>query len=256
MNININIEELPKMPKIYIKHMYCDLINSSLDEVYLSLTDHNEELMLTYPGDDDGYNDDYDSIYDEDEGEKLSGISEMKEYIDNATIITADAVNRVLTSMKNCKILAFFIPESDDRILFFIKKNDEEENFRALILLHDYEINLQLFMNKVLNLGQFRYYGSGIYGFYMQDILTEYNFEVIKYKNDQFMSKEFLKRIEPVLGERKRINSCYFVVKNNAGDPIIMTRLTDHNIKNFTETITKADPQAGLLFSLSYNTNK
>ena len=46
-------------------------------------------------------------------------------------------------------------------------------------------------------------------------------------------------------------------IKNNIGDPVIFTPLTTSNdIEAFIETLTKADPQAGILFSLSYNANK
>ena len=49
----------------------------------------------------------------------------------------------------------------------------------------------------------------------------------------------------------------YFVIKNSLGDPIIMTRLLGSNDnESFKKVLTEVDPQAGLLFSLSYNANK
>ena len=54
--------------------------------------------------------------------------------------------------------------------------------------------------------------------------------------------------------ERDIVN--YFVIKNTLDDPIVFTHLSTDEIDIFTKTLTKADPQAGLLFSLSYNTNK
>ena len=128
------------------------------------------------------------------------------------------------------------------------------DKFTILSLSYDYEIDMQLFMNSILNLGEFRYYGSGLCGFYMKDSLIEYEFELLKYNDLPFKPKEFL-NIEP--DPDKKDKGIYFVIKNSLNDPVILTHLsTSDEIEVFNKALTKADPQVGLLFSLSYNTNK
>ena len=246
-------------PNIVVKNLTYDLINSSLTEIWLSLIDYSEESGY-YPDYDNECNLDYDVIYDEMLEKELTSIDDFNNYIEDTTIKTIAVVKRVLKllvlkSKKKHEILAFNIPETDDRITFFIKVINEEK-FYALTLLYNFDINMQLFMNGVVNLRKFRYYGHGLYGFYMQDALTEYEFELVKYKDLAFISKRFLlTNIEPVLGNMSK--GVYFVIKNSAADPVIMTHLSNSdNIETFNNALTKANSQAGLLFSLSYNINK
>ena len=247
-------------PNVVVKNLTYDLINSSLTEIWLSLIDYSGESGYYPDYDDDEYNLDYDAIYDEKPEKELTSVGDLNNYIENATIKTIEIIKRVLKSLvlkskKKHEILAFNIPETDDRITFFIKVINEEK-FYALTLLHNFDINMQLFMNSVVNLGKFRYYGYGLYGFYMQDALTEYEFELVKYKDLTFISKRFvLANIEPVLGNMSK--GVYFIIKNSAADYVIMTHLSNSDdIETFNNALTKADSQAGLLFSLSYNINK
>lgn len=245
-------------PNIVVKNLTYDLINSSLTEIWLSLIDYSEESGY-YPDYDDEYNLDYDVIYDEKLEKELTSVGDLNNYIETATIKTIEIIKRVLKllvlkSKKKHEILAFNIPETDDRITFFIKVINEEK-FYALTLLYNFDINMQLFMNGVVNLGKFRYYGSSLYGFYMQDSLIEYEFELVKYKDLNFIHKKFLPIIEPVLDNKSK--GVYFVIKNSAANPVIMTHLSNSdNIETFNNALTKANSQAGLLFSLSYNINK
>ena len=208
-------------------------INSSLDEVSISLI--NKENTLSYPEYD---NADYDNADDE------------------LSIITGKTIYYVLkTQCSNGEILAVLIPKCGDRMIFFIKKKDKEESFLMLKVLYNYEVDNQIAMKRILDLSKFRYYDSGIYDFYMQDVLVEYNFEVMKCKEGSFSLRNVLTRIEPIYYFSGN-DALYFVIKNNKGDPVVVTEIRESNIETFTETLTKADPQAGILFSLSYNANK
>ena len=208
-------------------------INSSLNEMTISLI--NKENTLSYPEYD---NADYDDAHDE------------------LSIITGKTIYHVLkTQCSNGEILAVLIPKCGDRMIFFIKKKDKEESFLMLKVLYNYEVDNQIVMEKILDLSKFRYYDSGIYDFYMQDILVEYNFEVMKCKEGSFSLRNVLTRIEPIYYFSGN-DALYFVIKNSKGDPIVVTEIREPNIETFTETLTKADPQAGILFSLSYNANK
>ena len=208
-------------------------INPSLDEITISLI--NKENTLSYPEYD---NADYDNVDDE------------------LSIITGKIIYLVLkTQCSNCEILAILIPKCGDSIILFVKKKDKEESFLMLKVLYSYEIKDQIVMDKILDLSKFRYYDSGIYDFYMQDVLVEYNFEVMKCKEGSFSLRNVLTRIEPIYYFSGN-DALYFVIKNSKGDPIVVTEIRESNIETFTETLTKADPQAGLLFSLSYNANK
>ena len=124
-----------------------------------------------------------------------------------------------------------------------------------LKVLYNYVVYNQIVMEKILDLSKFRYYDSGIYDFYMQDALTEYNFEVTKCKEGSFRLRKMLTQIEPIYYLRGN-DALYFVIKNSLGDPLVVTEIRESNIETFAETLTKADPQAGILFSLSYNANK
>lgn len=246
-------------PNIVVKNLTYDLINSSLTEIWLSLIDYSGESGYYCSDHDNDYDLDYDVIYDEKPENQLTSIDEFNDYIEDATIKTIEIIKRVLKSLvlkskKKHEILAFNIPETDDRITFFIKAINEEK-FYALTLLYNFDINMQLFMNSVVNLGKFRYYGLGLHGFYMQDSLTEYEFDLVKYKDLTFITKRFLLTIDPVLGNMSK--GIYFVIKNSSADPVIMTHLSNSDdIETFNNALTKADQQAGLLFSLSYNANK
>ena len=208
-------------------------INPSLDEMTISLI--NKENTLSYPEYD---NADYDNADDE------------------LSIITGKIIYLVLkTQYSNGEILAVLIPKCGDRIIFFIKKKDKEESFFMLKVLYSYEIKDQIVMEKILDLSKFRYYDSGIYDFYMQDVLVEYNFEVMKCKEGSFSLRNILTRIEPIYYFSGN-DALYFVIKNSKGHPIVVTEIRESNVETFTETLTKADPKAGILFSLSYNANK
>ena len=109
----------------------------------------------------------------------------------------------------------------------------------------------------MLNLEDFRAYrpsNSGLSGFYMQDALLKYDFELLTYEKLSALSNEPIPAVEPSV--RKQHEGIYFVIKNTLDDPIVFTHLSTDEIDIFNKTLTKADPQAGLLFSLSYNTNK
>ena len=208
-------------------------INPSLDEVTISLI--NKENRFSYP---EYENVDYDNADDE------------------LSAITGKIIYYVLkTQCSNSEILAVLIPKCGDSIIFFVKKKDKEESFRMLKVLYNYVVDNQIVMEKILDLSKFRYYDSGIHDFYMQDVLTEYNFEVMKCKEDSFRLRKMLTQIEPIYYLRGN-DALYFVIKNSLGDPLVVTEIRESNIETFAETLTKADPQAGLLFSLSYNANK
>ena len=208
-------------------------INPSLDEVTIRLI--NKENTLSYP---EYENVDYDNADDE------------------LSTKTGKIIYYVLkTQWSNGEILAVLIPKCGDSIIFFVKKKDKEESFRMLKVLYNYVVDNQIVMEKILDLSKFRYYDSGIYDFYMQDALTEYNFEVMKCKEGSFMLRKMLTQIEPIYYLRGN-DALYFVIKNNKGYPLVVTEIRESNIETFAETLTKADPQAGILFSLSYNANK
>ena len=208
-------------------------INSSLNEITISLI--NKENKLSYPEYD---NVDYDNTDDE------------------LSIITGKIIYLVLkTQCGDGEILAVLIPKCGDSMIFFIKKKDKEESFLMLKVLYSYEIKDQIVMEKILDLSKFRYYDSGIYDFYMQDVLVEYNFEVMKCKEGSFSLRNVLTRIEPIYYFSGN-NALYFVIKNSKGDPIVVTEIRESNVETFTEALTKADSQAGILFSLSYSANK
>ena len=208
-------------------------INSSLNEMTISLI--NKENKLSYPEYD---NADYDDAHDE------------------LSIITGKTIYYVLkTQCSNGEILAVLIPKCGDRMIFFIKKKDKEESFLMLKVLYNYGVETQIDMKRILDLSKFRYYDSGIYDFYMQDVLVEYNFEVMKCKEGSFSLRNVLTRIEPIYYFSGN-DALYFVIKNSKGHPIVVTEIRESNVETFTETLTKADPQAGILFSLSYNANK
>lgn len=249
-------------PNIIVQSLTYDLINSSLTETCLSLIDYSEESGY-YPDYDNECNLDYDVIYNEKPEKELTSVGDLNNYIEDTTIKTIAVVKRVLKSLvlkskKKHEILAFDIigtdSENNERIIFFIKTIGEDK-FTALSLEYNYEIDMQLFMNSIVNLGQFRYYGCGLNGFYMKDVLIEYEFDILKYKDLNFLPRRFLQMIEPVLGNKNK--GLYFVIKNSAADPVIITHLSNSDdIETFNNALTKADPQAGLLFSLSYNANK
>ena len=244
-----------------ITRLTTDMANPSLTEISISLMDYNGETKnykSTYIEDFDDYNSDYSVIYDEKVEKDLTSFFDFHEYVEDLTIKTVGFVKKVLKSLKKHEILAFNIPNTDsdanDTITFFIKTIGTDK-FTVLSLSYDYEIDLQLFMNSLLNLGEFRYYGLGLNGFYMKDVLIEYEFDILKYKDLNFIPKRFLLMIEPVLGNKNK--GLYFVIKNSAADPVIMTHLPNSDdIETFNNAFTNADPQVGLLFSLSYNANK
>lgn len=181
-------------------------------------------------------------------------------HINEATVQTISIIKRnILEQFKSYEILAFNISDFT-KIIFFIKTTNEEnkENFLLLLLTYEFEIDIQLFISSLVNLGEFRAYNpfnSGLSKFYMKDSLLEYDFELSTYENLNTLSKYFVPTIEPNLSKQDK--GIYFVIKNNLGDPIIFTHLsTSEEIEVFNKALTKADPQAGLLFSLSYNANK
>ena len=242
-----------------ITRLTTDMANPSLTEISISLIDYNGETknyQSTYIEDFDDYNSDYSVIYDEKVEKDLTSFSDFHEYVKDLTVKTVGFVKKVLKSLKKYEILAFNIPNTDsdanDTITFFIKTIGTDK-FTILSLSYDYEIDLQLFMNSLLNLGEFRYYGSGLYGFYMKDSLIEYEFELLKYNDLPFKPKEFI-NIES--DPDKKDKGIYFVIKNSLNDPVILTHLFSDEIETFNKSLTKADPQVGLLFSLSYNANK
>ena len=113
-------------------------------------------------------------------------------------------------------------------------------------------MNRALFISETVNLMEFRYYGYfSPYGMYMKDELTKYDFELLP--EDKYFTNILHRRYNKE--ERDIVN--YFVIKNSLGDPIIMTRLLGSNDNEaFKKVLTEVEPQAGLLFSLSYNANK
>lgn len=243
-----------------ITRLTTDMPNRSLTEICISLLDYNGEskkYQSTSIEDVNGYYSDYSVIYDEKVEKELTSFSDFHEYVKDATTKTIGMVKKVLKSLKKYEILAFNILDTgslvNGMITFFIKTTGTDK-FTILSLSYDYEIDMQLFMNSILNLGEFRYYGSGLCGFYMKDNLIEYEFELLKYNDLHFKPKEFL-NIEPDLDKKDK--GIYFVIKNSLNDPVILTHLsTSDEIEVFNKVLTKVDPQVGLLFSLSYNTNK
>ena len=181
-------------------------------------------------------------------------------HIKEATLQTISIIKRnILEQLKNYEILAFDITNINNRIIFFIKTINEEnkENFLILLLVCEFEIDIELFISSMLNLEDFRAYrpsNSGLSGFYMQDALLKYDFELLTYEKLSALSNEPIPAVEPSV--RKQHEGIYFVIKNTLDDPIVFTHLSTDEIDIFNKTLTKADPQAGLLFSLSYNTNK
>ena len=170
------------------------------------------------------------------------------------SIKAANIIKKELESLNKYEILAFDVPDihGNDPINFFIKLTEEEEEFIVLTLIFDCRINAYLFLSQMFDLREFRYYGSNdLYGFYMKDELTKYDFELLP--EDKYFTNILHRRYNKE--ERDIVN--YFVIKNSLGDPIIMTRLLGSNDnESFKKVLTEVDPQAGLLFSLSYNANK
>ena len=228
-----------KNPKISIEHGLTSNINNSLSENYIRFFE-------------------YDSIICDTDDEKMKeysmGISESAEYIEQATIKSLTVVKKELESLNKYEIVAFDVLGGilgTKRIKFFIKLTEEEEEFIVLTLIFDCRINAYLFLSQMFDLREFRYYGSNdLYGFYMKDKLTKYEFELLS-------TKEFVTNILFPFPIPEAYDGTYFIIKNNIGDPVIFTLLeTSNDIEAFTEALTKADSQAGLLFSLSYNANK
>ena len=229
-----------KNPKISIEHGLTSNINNSLSENYIRFFE-------------------YDSIICDTDDEKMKEYSmrifESAEYIEQATIKSLIVVKKELESLNKYEIVAFDVLGgilSTKRIKFFIKLTEEEEEFIVLTLIFDCRINTYLFLSQMFDLRAFRYYGSNdLYGFYMKDKLTKYEFELLS-------TKEFVTNILnfpfPITESYEWI---YFIIKNNIGDPVIFTLLeTSNDIEAFNMALTKVDPQVGLLFSLSYNANK
>ena len=180
---------------------------------------------------------------------------ESTEYIEQATIKSLTLAKKELESLNKYEIVAFDVLGGilgTRRIKLFIKLTEEEEKFIVLSLIFDIRINVYLFLSQMFDLREFRYYGfHDLYMFYMKDKLTKYEFELLS-------TKEFVTNIlnfpSPILESYEGI---YFIIKNDIDDPVIFTLLTTSNdIEAFNMALTKADPQAGLLFSLSYNANK
>ena len=247
------------LPGIIIRNSSHFTVNSSLNGTFISLIDFNE-VNTRYYEDNEVYNDEFEYMHDEEAEEILTSGHDLDDCIKESTVQTVSIIKRnILKEFKNYEILAFDI-QGDDRILFFIKTINEEnkEKFLLLILSYDFYIDMNLFLSSLVELEHFRAYGpfhSGCYEFYMKDSLLEYEFELLTYKNLNTLSKYFIPIIEVNL--REQSEGIYFVIKNNLGDPIIFTHLsTSEEIEAFNKVLTKADPQAGLLFSLSYNANK
>ena len=239
------------LPGILIRNSSHFTVNSSLNGTFVSLIDYNEVSAKYYEDDE---------VYDEEAEEILATVHDRDDYIKEATVQTISIIKRdILKEFKNYEILAFDI-QGDDRIIFFIKTINEEnkEEFLLLILSHDFYIDMKLLMSSIVELGRFRAYGpfhSGCYEFYMKDSVLEYEFELLTYKDLNALSKYFIPIIEVNLREQNE--GLYFVIKNNLGDPIIAKHLTyPDDVAIFNKVLTKADPQTGLLFSLSYNANK
>ena len=82
-----------------------------------------------------------------------------------------------------------------------------------------------------------------------------FHFELLKFENLFIMDRIFLLSVAQISSKKKY--GLYFVIKNSLGNPVVMTHLpSQDDIEIFNKVLTKADPQAGLLFSLSYNANK
>ena len=243
-------------PCILVQYSSNFTVNSSLDETYALLVDYNKYLRYHKI-----YNEDFEDRYKKEVEEIWSSFPDLDDYAKKATVQTVSVITRnILEQFKNYEILAFDIPDGDDIITFFIKTINEEnkEKFLVLVLSYNFNIDIQLFMSIMLDLGCFRAYGpfhSGCYEFHMKDSLLEYEFELLTYKNLNTLSNQFIPSIEPDLYKQKK--GVYFVIKNNLGDPIIVKHLTyPDDAAIFNEALTKVDLQVGLLFSLSYNANK
>ena len=244
---------LGSSPAIDRSRLANDIINPSLEGYYISLIDRND-VKNQYSDDDD---EDYDIIYGEGIEEYLTTTVDLVEYMQEATTKTIDIVKQVLKLFLKHEIIAFNISEAEDnRIMFFLK--NAKDHFTMLILSYSYEINVHLFMNNIVNLEEFRCYGNnnyGLHGFYMKDDLIGYDFELLKFDKLFTTDRILLYTVEPI--SSKRQDGIYYVIKNNLGNSVIMTHLPySDDIEIFNKVLTKADPQAGLLFSLSYNTNK
>ena len=215
--------------KITIEHGLTSNINNSLSENYIRFFEYNSTI-----GDMRRF--------------------ESTEYIEQVTIKSLTFVKKELKSLNKYEIVAFDVLGGclgTNKIRFFIKITEEEEKFIVLNLIFDFRINAYLFLSQMFDLKDFRYYGSDdLYGFYMRDKLTKYGFELLS--TEEFATNVLKFPITGLYNEET-----YFVIKNNLGDPVIFTLLTTSNdIEAFIEALTKADSQAGILFSLSYNTNK
>ena len=253
-------------PAIDTSRLANDIINPSLEGYFISLFDHNEYNDIINPLleeysisllDHNEYDEDCDIIYDEGIEEYLTTTVDLFEYTQKATTKTIDIVKQILKLFEKYEIVAFNIDEVEyNRIMFFLK--NAKDHFIMLTLSYCYEINTDLFMNNIVNLEEFRCYGnnnSGLYGFYMKDELIRYDFELLKFENLFIMDRIFLLSVAQISSKKKY--GLYFVIKNNLGDPIVFTQLRcPDDIAIFNEALTEADPQAGILFSLSYNANK
>ena len=251
------------LPGILLLNFSEYTINSSLHGISASLFDYNDinskvdaQYCPECAAPEVYYDDDFEYMYDEEIEEILTSFDDLDEYIKEATVQSVSVIKRnILERFKNYEILAFDIHDFGKYITFFIKTiNDKnEEKFLHLFLSYDYEIDTRLFMINMVDCKQFRYYGkfsSGLYGFHMKDSLLKYEFELIPYENPKIISSTD--------NDLRTRNKCIsFVIKNNLGDHIVFTSLEHSDeIAIFNEALTKADPQAGILFSLFYNANK
>ncbi len=242
------------LPGILMSNLSEYSVNSSLHGISVSLFDYNDANTQYCPEHEVYYDDDFEYMYDEEIEESLTSFDDLDDYIKEATVQTVSIIKRnVLERLKNYEIVAFDIHNNDENISFFIKTiNDKnEEKFLILFLSYDYEIDIRLFMINMVDCRQFRYYGhhsSGLYGFHMKDSLLKYEFELVHYGELKAISRPDIK---------PRNKGVCFDIKNNLGDHIVFTNLkSPDEIAIFNEVLTKADPQAGLLFSLLYNANK
>ena len=250
------------LPGILLLNFSEYTINSSLHGISASLFDYNDinskvdtQYCPECAAPDVYYDDDFEYMYDEEIEEILTNFDDLDNYIKESTVQTISIIKRnILERLKNYEILAFEIQDNDETI-FFIKTINEEnkEKFLLLRLSYDYEIDMRLFMISMLDCKEFRYYGrysSGLYGFHMKGSLLQYEFELLNRTNLNTVSST-----DPNLSIVNE--GAYFVIKNNLGNSVIMTHLPySDDIEIFNKVLTKADPQAGLLFSLSYNANK
>ena len=170
------------------------------------------------------------------------------------SIKAANIIKKELESLNKYEILAFDVRDIDgnDTINFFIKLTEEEEKFIVLRFEFDFIMNRALFISETVNLMEFRYYGYfSPYGMYMKDEVTKYDFELLP-------EDEYFTNILHIRFNKEELDIVnYFVIKNSLGDPVIMTRLLgSKDNETFKKVLTEVDPQAGLLFSLSYNANK